>query len=79
MQVSDPVADQPTASLAQVFDPFFTTKPGGRGTGQGLSIARNVVVDTHAGLTFEAEIARRSPLNVRVPMGESSAAPKGAP
>jgi signal transduction histidine kinase len=79
MQVSDPVADEPTASLAQAFDPFFTTTPGGCATGQGLSIARNVVVDEHGALSFETETGRRSTFNVPVPMGECSAAPKGAP
>jgi len=33
----------------RIFDPFFTTKDVGIGTGQGLSICRDVVVLKHAG------------------------------
>ncbi|MFT7599235.1 MAG: two-component system NtrC family sensor kinase [Acidimicrobiales bacterium] len=39
-----------------IFDPFYTTKEPGRGTGQGLSIARNVVVNRHNGrLSFTVQ------------------------
>lgn len=34
---------------AKIFDPFFTTKPPGKGTGQGLTICRNIVCDKHDG------------------------------
>lgn len=34
---------------ARIFDPFYTTKEIGKGTGQGLSIAYDVVVNKHSG------------------------------
>jgi PAS domain S-box-containing protein len=36
-------------NLDKIFDPFFTTKEVGKGTGQGLAIARSIVVDRHGG------------------------------
>ena len=35
--------------IDKIYDPFFTTKDVGRGTGQGLAIARSIVVDKHSG------------------------------
>jgi signal transduction histidine kinase len=53
----------------RVFDPFFTTKEVGRGTGQGLAIARRIVVERHGGtLTFETEPGRGTTFHVRLPV-----------
>ena len=56
----------------RVFDPFFTTKEVGRGTGQGLAIARAIVVDRHAGvLSFAPQPGGGTTFTIRLPLTQS--------
>jgi signal transduction histidine kinase len=58
----------------RVFDPFFTTKEVGRGTGQGLAIARAIVVDRHRGeLTLQSEAGRGTTCFIRLPLHGAAA------
>jgi PAS domain S-box-containing protein len=60
----------PTAIRHRLFDPFFTTKEVGKGTGQGLGLARAVVVDKHRGsVDFETEEGVGTTFFVRLPVG----------
>ncbi len=69
VSIADTGCGIPEANRTKVFDPFFTTKEVGRGTGQGLAIARSVVVDRHKGaLTFESEVGKGTTFYVRLPV-----------
>jgi len=69
--IADTGAGIPESIRDRIFDPFFTTKEVGRGTGQGLAIARSVV-DRHKGtLTFESEVGRGTCFYVRLPIANS--------
>jgi PAS domain S-box-containing protein len=69
--IADNGAGIPESIRDRIFDPFFTTKGVGRGTGQGLAIAR-AVVDRHKGsLTFQSEIGRGTTFTLSLPVGGS--------
>ncbi|WRH66525.1 MAG: ATP-binding protein [Planktothrix sp. GU0601_MAG3] len=49
IKISDNAGGMAEEILAHLFEPFFTTKPLGKGTGIGLSISKNIVVEKHKG------------------------------
>lgn len=59
----------PEAIRERIFDPFFTTKPVGRGTGQGLYLARSIIVDRHKGeLSFTSTVGQGTTFLIRLPL-----------
>jgi PAS domain S-box-containing protein len=75
ISIADSGSGIPEAIRTRIFDPFFTTKEVGRGTGQGLAIARSVIVDRHKGaLTFESEVGKGTTFHICLPVSPDETA-----
>ncbi len=73
IRISDTGTGIPKEIQSRVFDPFFTTKEVGKGTGQGLAIAHNVVVERLGGtITFETEVGVGTTFIIRLPIEDRS-------
>ena len=69
VSISDTGGGIPESVRGKIFDPFFTTKEVGKGTGQGLTLARAIVVERHGGtLTFTTEPGKGTTFYVRLPI-----------
>ncbi|MEG4634441.1 PAS domain S-box protein [Microcoleus sp. AR_TQ3_B6] len=53
----------------RIFDTFFTTKPIGKGTGMGLSISYQIIVERHKGeLSCNSELGNGTEFTIRLPL-----------
>ena len=79
VRIQDTGSGIPEKIRARIFDPFFTTKEIGKGTGQGLAIARSVIVDKHGGtIHFETEEGKGTTFIIRLPRDGKTLALQGA-
>lgn len=69
ISISDNGTGIPTEHAEKIFDPFFTTKDVGKGSGQGLYIARTLIHDQHDGtLSFETTYGEGTTFTIRLPL-----------
>ena len=74
ISVADTGGGIPPGLESRIFEPFFTTKEVGKGTGQGLAIARSMVKEKHGGeLTFQSAVGIGATFFVRLPIAGSQA------
>ena len=72
--IRDTGAGIPRTILDKIFDPFFTTKEVGKGTGQGLAIARSIITELHGGeIKVDSKEGQGTTFRLLLPMDESYA------
>lgn len=77
IRIGDTGTGIPEECRSRVFDPFYTTKDVGKGTGQGLALAHNIIVEKHKGtIDFETEMGKGTTFIIRLPLHDASAGKK---
>jgi PAS domain S-box-containing protein len=67
--IADTGCGIPEENREHVFNPFFTTKGVGKGTGQGLSLAHNVIVEKHKGkIDLISQVGKGTTFYIRLPL-----------
>ncbi|GAB6887877.1 hypothetical protein JCM13304A_13750 [Desulfothermus okinawensis JCM 13304] len=70
IQIKDTGCGIPKKIRDKIFDPFFTTKEVGKGTGQGLYLAFNIVKKHNGNLFFESEEGVGTTFYIRLPIAK---------
>lgn len=68
VEIEDSGPGIPPENQSKIFDPFFTTKGPGKGTGLGLNISRNLIVQKHRGQMSVKSGPGSTCFSVRLPM-----------
>ncbi len=69
VRVADTGIGIPAAIQERIFEPYFTTKEVGRGTGQGLALARSIVEQHRGSILFESREGEGTTFTIRLPVG----------
>ena len=68
IEIQDDGKGIPEEIQNKIFDPFFTSKPVGQGTGLGLHIARNIIVQHRGEITFKSKVNEGTKFTIRLPL-----------
>jgi signal transduction histidine kinase len=68
VEIEDDGPGIPEDIQSKIFDPFFTTKGPGEGTGLGLNISRNLIVQKHLGEILVKSRPGHTCFSVRLPI-----------
>jgi signal transduction histidine kinase len=69
VEIGDDGGGIPDEIRHRIFEPFFTTKEVGKGTGQGLSLSRSLVIDRHGGsISVDSRPGEGTTFAIRLPV-----------
>lgn len=64
----------PESMQKRIFDPFFTTKPIGKGTGMGMSISYQIIVEQHHGkFDYSSTLGQGTEFKIQIPIEQKLA------
>lgn len=72
IEIADDGPGIPPELQDRIYEPFFTTKEVGRGTGQGLALARNTIQRHNGSLNCVSEPGRGAIFTIRLPLERSA-------
>ncbi len=71
--IADNAAGIPPELQERIFDPFFTTKPVGKGTGLGMAVSYQIIVQGHYGsLSLQPVLPHGTKVIVEIPASPNS-------
>ena len=73
IKISDNGNGIKSTNINRIFDPFFTTKEVGKGTGQGLTIAHDLIVNKHGGsISVDSNYGDGTTFTIKIPIGKKN-------
>ena len=72
IEIEDDGPGIPPEIRERIYEPFFTTKEVGKGTGQGLALARTTIERHRGSLSCATDVGAGTTFTVRLPIGQAA-------
>lgn len=80
IEIADNGPGMSAATQKKIFEPFFTTKPLGKGTGMGMPISYQIVVEKHGGqMAVTSTPKKGTKFVIQIPISQSASSLNACP